>query len=69
MRGSGANAIACNVWRGILLSHLACRQLPQLIVDQGQKLLGVGRVALLDGTEDASDVGHGHGFWKVEIGM
>ena len=34
-------------------------QLAQLIVDQGQELLGGLRVAGLDGREDARDVVHG----------
>jgi len=33
---------------GLLLGHLLSGQLPQLLVDQGQQLLGGGRVALLD---------------------
>ena len=32
-----------------LLGHLGCCQLPQLVVDQGQKLLGGLGIALLDG--------------------
>jgi hypothetical protein len=42
----------------LLLGQLVRRQLPQLIVDQRQKLLGGVRVALLDGGQDASDFGH-----------
>src|SRR5438034_178185 len=35
------------------------RQLPQLFVDERQELLGSLRIALLDGGENAGDVGHG----------
>jgi hypothetical protein len=41
-----------------LLDQLLCRKLAQLVVDERQELLsGVG-VAVLDGGQDAGDVGH-----------
>jgi hypothetical protein len=33
-------------------------QLPQLVINEGQKLLGGRRVAPLDGVEDLRNVGH-----------
>ena len=42
----------------LLLGQLLGRQLAQLVVDQRQELLGGVRVALLDGGQDAGDVGH-----------
>jgi hypothetical protein len=41
-----------------LLGHLLRRQLPQLVVNEGQKLLGGLRVALVDGGQDARDFTH-----------
>ena len=43
---------------GLLLGQLLGGQLAQLVVDQRQELLGGVRVALLDGGQDARDVGH-----------
>ena len=37
----------------LLLGHLLCRQFPQLVVDQRQKLLGGMGIAFLDGGQDA----------------
>ena len=51
---------------GLLLGHLLGGQLPQFVIDQGQKLLGGRGVALLNGGHDASDVGHGRGFQERE---
>ena len=42
-----------------LLGHLLGGQLPKLFVNQRQELLGSPSVALLNGREDACDVGHG----------
>ena len=42
----------------LFLGQLLRRQLAQLVVDQRQELLGGVRVALLDGGQDARDVGH-----------
>ena len=42
-----------------LLGQLLRRQLAQLVIDQGQKLVGGVRVALFDGGQDACDVAHG----------
>lgn len=41
-----------------LLGHFLSGQLPQLVVDQRQKLLGSRRIALLDGVQDLRNVGH-----------
>jgi hypothetical protein len=41
-----------------LLGQLLPRQLLQLVVDQRQQLLGGVRIAVLDGGQDAGDVGH-----------
>jgi hypothetical protein len=43
---------------GRLLGHSLDGQLAQLGVDKGQKFPGGVRVALLDGGQDASHVGH-----------
>ena len=43
---------------GILRGHPRGSELPQLVVDQRQQLLGRLAVALLDGREDAGDVVH-----------
>ena len=43
---------------GLLPRQLPGGQLAQLVVDQGQELLGRLGVALLDGREDAGDVVH-----------
>ena len=45
----------------LLLGQLLGRQLAQLVVDQGQELLGGLRVALLDGRQDAGYVVHRRG--------
>ena len=46
----------------LLLGHLLGRQLPQLVIDQGQELLrGLG-VTLFNGGENAGNVGHGRGL-------
>ena len=52
-QGGGLERLA-----GLLLGQLLGRQLPQLVVDQRQELLGRLRVALLDGREDAGHVRH-----------
>jgi hypothetical protein len=44
---------------GLLLGELPGRELAQLVVDQGQELLGRLAVALLDRREDAGHVIHG----------
>ena len=54
--------MAWSVWPGLLLGHLLGRQLPQLVVDQRQKLLGGLGVALFDGGEDSGDVAIGVAF-------
>jgi hypothetical protein len=41
------------------MSQLESRQLAQLVVDQRQELLGGRGVALLDGRQDAGNIGHG----------
>ena len=43
----------------LLLSQLRRRQLPQLVIDQRQKLLRRRRIARFDLRQDAGDVGHG----------
>jgi hypothetical protein len=43
----------------LFLGQTLSGQLPQLLVDQGQELLGGARVALRNGREDASNVIHG----------
>src|SRR5262249_31887000 len=42
----------------LLVRELLGRQFAQLLVDQRQELLGGGRIALLDGGQDARDVAH-----------
>src|SRR5262249_12105531 len=42
----------------LLLGQLRRRELAQLVVDQRQELLRGGRVALLDGRQDAGDFAH-----------
>src|SRR5262249_34257904 len=42
----------------LLVRELLGRQFAQLIVDQWQELVGGGGIALLDGGQDARDVGH-----------
>ena len=48
---------------GLLLSQFVGRQLAKLVVDQRQQLRGGVRVAVLDGRQDARDIGHGCGTW------
>ena len=48
----------------ILLGYLPGRKPAQLVVDQRQEPLGGPSVALLDGTQDPSDVGHRHAPWR-----
>ena len=55
---SWTRAVGCSVWPGFSWASSCGRQLAQLVVDQGQQLLGGLRVALLDGGQDARDVGH-----------
>src|SRR5947209_20614871 len=43
---------------GLFLSHLLGRQLPELVIDEGQELLGGVRVTLLDGRQDARKIAH-----------
>src|SRR5262249_50163780 len=43
----------------LLVRQLLRRQLAELVVDQGQELLGGAGVALLDGTQDLRDLAHG----------
>jgi hypothetical protein len=43
----------------LFLSQFRCRQLPQLVVHQREKLFGSLRISLFDLIEDAGDVGHG----------
>src|SRR5262249_4586797 len=43
----------------LLLGQPVGREPAQLVVDQGQQLLGGGRVALLDGGQDTRDIAHG----------
>ena len=50
----------------LLLGQPLRRQLAQLVVDQRQELLGGGRVALLDGGQDAGDVAHAGQFTARE---
>ena len=38
------------------------RQLPQIVMDERQELLGGRGIALLDGGEDLRDVAHGRGL-------
>jgi hypothetical protein len=38
--------------------HFLCRQFAQLVIDEGQKLVGRMRIALIDGGEDARDFAH-----------
>ena len=45
----------------ILPGHLGGRQLQQLVIDEGQKLLSGPSVALLDGVQDSRDIGHRNG--------
>jgi hypothetical protein len=49
---------------GLFLGHPLGSQLTQFVIDQRQELLGGGRVALLDGGQDARDVAHGSAFVK-----
>ena len=42
----------------LFLGQLGRRQLPQLVIDQGQELFGGERVALLDRGQDACDIAH-----------
>jgi hypothetical protein len=42
----------------ILLGKFLRRELPQFVVDERQKLLGGGRIALLDGRQDSCDFSH-----------
>ena len=44
----------------LLRQPLGCRH-AQLLVDEGQQLLGGGRVAVFDGVQDAGDFAHGGG--------
>ena len=43
---------------GLLLGQLLGSELPQLLVDQRQELLGGVRIALLDGGQDAGNLVH-----------
>src|SRR5262249_34910007 len=43
---------------GCLLGELGGRELAQLVVDQGQQSPSGGRIALLDGGQDARDLAH-----------
>ena len=43
----------------LLVGQLRRRQLPQLVIDQRQELLGRRRIAGIDLRQDAGDVGHG----------
>jgi len=43
---------------GFLLSELLCGQLAQLVIDEGQKLLGGVRIALVNRVQDLGQVGH-----------
>ena len=52
-QGGGLEGLA-----GLLLRELPRGELAELVVDQGQELLGRLRVAVLDGREDARDVVH-----------
>ena len=45
----------------LLLGQLRGRQLPQLVIDQRQQLLGGLRIALLDLRQDAGHIGHAGG--------
>src|SRR5262249_21313234 len=47
---------------GLLPGKVLSGQLPQLVVDQGEELLGRPGVALLDGGEEPAHVVHGSGF-------
>ena len=47
---------------GLFLRQFLRRQLAQLVVDDGQKLLGGVRVAVLDGVENLGHVTHGTAF-------
>lgn len=42
----------------VFLGHLLCREPPQLLVDQRQKLLGRLQIALLNGAQNSRDIGH-----------
>ena len=42
----------------LFLGKFRCRELSQLVIDQGKELLGGGEVAGFDLGEDAGDVGH-----------
>ena len=44
---------------GLFLRHPFSSQFAQFVVDQRQQLLCGVRVALLDGSQDAGDIGHG----------
>jgi hypothetical protein len=43
----------------LFLGQLLSRELAQLLIDEGQKLLRRARIALLDGKQDARDLIHG----------
>jgi hypothetical protein len=44
---------------GLLLSEFGGGQFAELVIDEGQELLGSVRIARFDLGEDAGDVGHG----------
>ena len=50
--------MAWSVWPGFSCGQPGGRELAQLVVDERQQSLGGLRVALLDGGQDAGDVGH-----------
>ena len=58
---SWTSAVACSVLPWLLVGKPLGRQATKFLIDQRQELLGCRRVALIDGTEDACDVGHRRG--------
>ena len=64
---SWTRAVAWSVWPGFSWASFCGRQLAQLVVDQRQQLLGGVRVALLDGGQDAGDVGHDRPAYPMAV--